>query len=52
MDLDTFDVGIKREIYHVAKDVIRSDSEAPQTLADEGIPHDPNLVCQEDYFGV
>ena len=51
-DLDTFDVGIKREIYHVAKDVIRSDSEAPQTLADEGIPHDPNLVCQEDYFGV
>ena len=45
MDPDRLDAGIEREICHVAKDVMKSDSEAPQTLADEGIPYDPNLVC-------
>ena len=39
------EVGIEREIYAVAKNVIKSDSEAPQTLADEDIPYDPNLIC-------
>ena len=48
---DRLDVGIEREIYHVAKDVMKSDSEAPQTLADEGIPYDPNLVCPKCHLG-
>ena len=39
-DPDRLDAGIEREIYHVAKDVMKSDSEAPQTLASEGTPYD------------
>ena len=45
MDSDRLDVGIKREIYHIAKDEMKSKSETPQALAYEGIPYDPNLVC-------
>ena len=51
MDPVQLDVGIEWEIYHVAKDVMKSDSEAPQTLADEGIPYDPNLVCPKCHLG-
>jgi len=45
LESNQLEMGIEREIYHAAKDVIKSDSEAPQTLGDEDIPYDPNLIC-------
>ena len=45
LESNQLEVGIEREIYFTAKDVIKSDSEAPQTLVDEDIPYDPNLIC-------
>ena len=45
LESNRLEVGIEGEIYRAAKDVIKSDSEAPQTLGDEDIPYDPNLIC-------
>jgi len=45
MESSRLDIGIEREIYHVAKDVMKSDSEPPQTLGDVEVPYDPNLIC-------
>ena len=38
-------MGIEGEIHRAAKDVMESDSGALQTLGDEDIPYDPNLIC-------
>ena len=45
LESNQLEMGIEREIYFEAKNVIKSDSEAPQTLIDEDIPYDPNLIC-------
>ena len=45
LESDRLEVGIEGEIYRAAKDVMESDSGALQTLGDEDIPYDPNLIC-------